>query len=92
MFGTNHGQVVSKTPFGDSGVEVGRSEVMDQGRVAQSREGHEGSFFKCYDITDFNSASYVTSLVNSDRSNAKDVGEDNTWDKITFERKEEAVH
>jgi hypothetical protein len=88
MFGTNFGGVVSKTVFGDC--EIGGGQVMDQGRLVWG--GQEGSFFKCYDITDFNSASYVTSLVTSDNGGGKDVSEDNTWDKITFERKEEAIH
>lgn len=89
MFGTNHGQIVSKMPFGEGELEVVRSEVLDKADFVESRQ--EGDFFKCYDITDFNSASYVTSLVTSENTNAKDVSSGNTWEKINFERKEEAI-
>jgi hypothetical protein len=89
MFGTNHGQIVSKTPFDEGQLETVRSEVLEKAEFVESRQ--EGNFFKCYDITDFNSASYVTSLVTSENTNAKDVSSDNTWENINFERKEEAV-
>ena len=101
-FGTNHGQVVSKTPFEQNQIQMSESGVIEKTDLAKSefedsrprvigcRE--EGNFFKCYDIADFNSASYVTSMMVSSNSNTnKDISSPRSWDKVSFEKGKEPI-